>query len=71
MIYLSVEAFASEVISSQSSSSSEETITVIASSLINALAEIAISENIKVNYVVEYASAGISSRVDTSCSKAN
>ena len=56
----SVEAFALEATSSQlSSSSSEETITVIASSLTTALAEIAISENIKVSYVVEYASAGL------------
>ena len=50
----SVEAFASEVVSSQLSNSlSTETITDIASSLTIALAEIAISENINASYVIE------------------
>ena len=56
----SVEAFASDVVASQlSSSSSVETITVIASSLTNAMAEMAISQNVNVSYVIEYASAGL------------
>ena len=55
----SVEAFASEVVASQLSiSSSAETITDIASALTIALAEIAISKNINVSYVIEYVSAG-------------
>ena len=68
----SVEAFASEVVSSQlSNSSSTETITDIASSLTIALAEIAISENINASYVIEYVSAGISQGLVEACSKNN
>lgn len=56
----SVEAFASEVASSQLSKSfNEETITDIVSSITIALAEIAISENVKASYIIEYTSAGI------------
>ena len=56
----SVEVFAMEVVSSRLANSlTAETITDITSSITNALADIAISENVKVSYVIEYASAGI------------
>ena len=56
----SVEAFALEASSTQlSNSSTTETISDISSPIIIALAEIAIAQNLKVSYVIEYVSAGI------------
>lgn len=56
----SVESFAMEAVSCQlTSSSTKANIADIASSLTGVLSEIALSKNTPVNYVIEYASAGI------------
>ena len=65
-----VEAFALEVSSSQLTSIlTSEMITDITSPVLIALAEIAISENIKVSYAIEYVSAGIAQGLAIACSK--